>query len=119
MRGPMSTSIDNTSQASGDRERADLVETLLKHRHVLRYTVRDLTDEQSAQATTASDLTLSGLLKHVADTESGWVSFIVSGAEAMASDQDGNGQDGADTPGTAQTRRRRATPDSSSHPARR
>lgn len=89
------------SPARGHRERADLVETLVKHRHFLRYTVRDLTDEQAGRATTASALTLSGLLKHVADTEAGWVSFIRGGPEAMASDQDGNRQDGAATGGDA------------------
>jgi hypothetical protein len=96
----MSTTTD-TSQASGHRERADLVETLAKHRHFLRFTVRDLTEEQAGRATTASALTLSGLLKHVADIEAGWVSFILGGPEAMASDQEGNRQQGANTGGDA------------------
>lgn len=39
-------------------ERADLVQTLDKHRNLLRYTVRDLTDEQAAQRTTVSELCL-------------------------------------------------------------
>lgn len=67
------------------RERADLLETLAKHRGFLRYTVRGLTDEQAAQRTTASELCLGGLIKHVANTEAGWMRFAVGGAEAMES----------------------------------
>ena len=67
------------------RERADLLETLAKHRYFLRFTVRDLTDEQAAQRTTASALCLGGLIKHVALTERQWVSFIVDGPSAMGS----------------------------------
>jgi Protein of unknown function (DUF664) len=71
-------------------ERADLLESLAKHRYFLRYTVRDLTDEQAAQRTTASELCLGGLIKHVALTEAHWVSFIVEGPSAMAPpDEDG------------------------------
>lgn len=65
-------------------ERADLLETLGKHRWFLRFTVRDLTDEQAAQTTTASALCLGGLIKHVALTERQWVNFIVDGPSAMA-----------------------------------
>src|SRR5678816_4878444 len=50
-----------------DRERADLLETLAKHRGFLRQTVQGLTDEQAAQRTTISELCLGGLVKHVAD----------------------------------------------------
>jgi hypothetical protein len=72
-------------------ERADLLETLTNHRYFLRYTVRDLTDEQAAQRTTASELCLGGLIKHVSLTERQWVSFIVEGPSAM-------GGKGDDTP---------------------
>jgi hypothetical protein len=72
-------------------ERADLVETLAKHRHFLRFTVRDLTDEQAARRTTVSELCLGGLIKHVAAVESGWVDFIIDGPAAMSSSsEDGN-----------------------------
>lgn len=64
-------------------ERADLLETLAKHRFFLRFTVRDLTDEQAAQRTTVSELCLGGLIKHVAATESNWVDFILGGPDAM------------------------------------
>ncbi len=66
-----------------DGERADLIETLGSTRHFLRFTVRDLTDEQARQHTTASELTLGGLIKHVAGTESGWVDFILEGPSAL------------------------------------
>jgi uncharacterized damage-inducible protein DinB len=66
-----------------DSERADLLEALGIHRHFLRYTVRDLTDEQARQRTTASELTLGGLIKHVAGIESGWVDFVLAGPSGM------------------------------------
>lgn len=65
-------------------ERADLLETLTKHRFFLRFTVRDLTDEQAAQRTTVSALCLGGLIKHVTATEQAWMRFVLGGAEAMA-----------------------------------
>src|SRR3954468_14351980 len=68
------------------RERADLVESLDRHRFFLRYTVQGLTDEQATRRTTASELTLAGLVKHVAGTEAAWVRFIEGGAEAMSGD---------------------------------
>lgn len=64
-------------------ERADLAESLGTHRSFLRYTVRDLTDEQAARRTTASELTLGGLIKHVAATEKQWADFIVTGPAVM------------------------------------
>ncbi len=67
-------------------ERADLLQTLAKHRGFLRHTVQGLTDEQAAKRTTVSELCLGGLIKHVADTERGWMRFAVGGAEAMESE---------------------------------
>ena len=64
-------------------ERADLLAMLTKHRHFLRFTTRDLTDEQARTRTTASELCLGGLIKHVAATERGWADFIVDGPSAM------------------------------------
>lgn len=69
-------------------ERADLLETLGKHRHFLRHTTRGLTDEQAAQRTTVSELTLGGLIKHVARTERNWLEFAVGGPSAMTADPD-------------------------------
>jgi uncharacterized damage-inducible protein DinB len=65
------------------RERADLIESLRRHRAFLRFTVRDLTDEQAQQRPTVSALDLAGLIKHVAATEAGWARFAEGGAEAM------------------------------------
>src|ERR671916_239141 len=53
-------------------ERADILETLTVHRYFLRHTVQGLTDDQARERTTASELTLGGLIKHVADTEEKW-----------------------------------------------
>jgi len=66
-------------------ERADLVQTLDKHRNLLRHTVRDLTDEQAAQRTTVSELCLGGLINHVARTERRWSDFIVDGPSVLGS----------------------------------
>lgn len=64
-------------------ERADLLESLGQHRHFLRFTTRDMTDEQAGQRTTVSELCLGGLIKHVASVERGWVDFILHGASVM------------------------------------
>ncbi|MEP6695381.1 MAG: DinB family protein [Pseudonocardiales bacterium] len=60
-----------------------MLETLGRHRYFLRHTVRDLTDEQAAQRTTVSALSLGGLIKHVARTERAWCAFIVDGPAGM------------------------------------
>jgi uncharacterized damage-inducible protein DinB len=70
-------------------ERADLLESLARHRYFLRHTVQGLTDEQAAQRTTVSELCLGGLIKHVALTERQWVSFILDGPSAMGSGDEG------------------------------
>ncbi|KPI24440.1 protein of unknown function DUF664 [Actinobacteria bacterium OK074] len=64
-------------------ERTDILEMLAKHRHFLRFTTRDLTDEQAGLRTTASVLCLGGLIKHVTAVEQGWAEFIVKGRAAM------------------------------------
>ena len=72
-----------TGGATG--ERADILEALRTHRYFLRHTVDGLTDDQARLTPTASALSLGGLIKHVASTESGWVDFIERGPEAMPS----------------------------------
>ncbi|MGH3392770.1 MAG: DinB family protein, partial [Actinomadura sp.] len=64
-------------------ERADLLAMLAKHRHFLRFTTRDLTDEQAGQHTTVSELCLGGLIKHLTAVEQAWAGFILQGASAM------------------------------------
>jgi hypothetical protein len=61
-------------------ERAELLEALRKHRGFLRFAVKELTDEQARTRTTVSELTLGGLVKHVADVEAQWATFMVEGA---------------------------------------
>jgi hypothetical protein len=50
-------------------ERADLLDSLGRHRFFLRFTARDLSDQQARTRTTASALTVGGLIKHVTATE--------------------------------------------------
>ncbi|MEU6424257.1 DinB family protein [Microbispora sp. NPDC046973] len=64
-------------------ERADLLAMLAQSRHFLRLTTRDLTDEQAGQRTTASELCLGGLIKHVTLVERNWADFILNGPSAM------------------------------------
>ncbi|MCX5264195.1 DinB family protein [Streptomyces sp. NBC_00199] len=77
----MSDSPTLTPSLTG--ERADLLAALTKSRHFLRYTTRDLTDEQVGQRTTVSELCLGGLIKHLAAVERNWVGFILEGPSAM------------------------------------
>jgi uncharacterized damage-inducible protein DinB len=70
-----------------DPEVATLLETLALHRSFLRQTVRGLTDEQAALRTTASELCLSGLIKHVAGVERLWMEFVLGGAGGMTNDE--------------------------------
>jgi len=79
--GDLAASQADASTADG--ERADLLATLAKHRHFLRFTTRSLTDEQARQRTTVSELCLGGLIKHVTAAEQGWVNFILEGTSAM------------------------------------
>jgi hypothetical protein len=69
-------------------ERADILETLAVHRQFLRHTVQGLTDDQARQRTTVSELTLGGLIKHVAETERSWAEFVVDGPAAMGGGAD-------------------------------
>ncbi len=64
-------------------EAAALLEVLAERRFFLRHTMRDLTDEQAARRTTASELCLGGLIKHVTEVERAWTAFLVEGAAAM------------------------------------
>ncbi|MEU8219053.1 DinB family protein [Micromonospora taraxaci] len=73
--------MTRTEQLTG--ERADLLQTLRKHRGFLLHTVNGLTDEQAAARPTASELCLGGLVKHVTTVEHRWMLFAVGGAEAM------------------------------------
>jgi uncharacterized damage-inducible protein DinB len=73
--------VTTTDSLTG--ERADLLVSLDRHRDFLRRTTRDLTDEQAAKRTTVSELSVGGLIKHVAMVERQWARFIVEGPAAM------------------------------------
>lgn len=77
-----------TDAVSAAGERADLVQSLDRHRFFLRNTLRGLDDDQAAQRTTVSELTLAGLIKHVTLTERQWARFIVEGPSAMGAFDD-------------------------------
>ncbi|MGW5006354.1 DinB family protein [Streptomyces parvulus] len=74
---------EETAAPAATGERADLLETLAKHRHFLRFTTRDLTDEQAGLRPTTSELCIGGLIKHVTAVERSWAEFIVDGPSAM------------------------------------
>jgi uncharacterized damage-inducible protein DinB len=78
-----------------DAERADLLAMLTRQRHFLRFTTRDLSDEQAGQRTTASELCLGGLIKHVALVERNWANFLVHGPSAMGDASAMTGEDQA------------------------
>ncbi|MGW6334299.1 DinB family protein [Nocardia rhamnosiphila] len=68
---------DTAATLSG--ERADLLAELRAARFFLRFTARELTDEQAAARPTPSALCVGGLIKHVTGVERGWADFIVDG----------------------------------------
>lgn len=79
-----SASTDTANPGNlGTREREDLLESLDRHRWFLRFTVRELTDEEAARRTTVSALCLGGLIKHVTESERGWANFMVEGPSAI------------------------------------
>ncbi|ANY10189.1 hypothetical protein AFB00_19050 [Pseudonocardia sp. HH130630-07] len=71
-----------------DGERATILETLAKHRMLLRYTVAELSDADARRRPTASALTLAGILKHVEGVERGWVDFVLTGVVEGAEEWD-------------------------------
>lgn len=60
-------------------EREDLLDLLHHHRDLFRGTVRGLTDDQARSNPTVSELSLGGLVKHVAAVERTWAEFVVDG----------------------------------------
>jgi hypothetical protein len=68
--------MTNTTPAP---ERRDLLEALTAHRQLLRQTAVGLTDEQARLRSTVSELSVGGIIKHVAATEKSWADFMVDG----------------------------------------
>ncbi len=83
---PQSTTTDAPAESPGapelSRERRDLLEVLAKHREFLIGTATDLTDEQAASRPTVSELSIGGIIKHVAETEQHWANFMAGNGEA-------------------------------------
>ena len=75
------TTDDRPTPPSG--ERADLLESLQVQRAFLVHTVQGLTDEQARLRPTVSELSLGGLVKHVAATERVWADFVLRGPSAF------------------------------------
>jgi uncharacterized damage-inducible protein DinB len=75
--------MTDTTHAITTDERTDLLEALAHSRRFLRFTTRDLTDEQAGRRTTASALCLGGLIKHVTSVERNWADFILNGPSVM------------------------------------
>jgi Protein of unknown function (DUF664) len=75
--------VMDTEHEMESGERSELIETLAKHRAFLRYTVRGLSDDQAAKCTTASELCLGGIIKHVTLVEEQWIDFIKRGPAAV------------------------------------
>ena len=72
-----------TDQSVVDRERADLLDAMGRHRRFLRHTVQGLTDEQARLRPTVSALCLGGIIKHVAAAEARWAEFMIRGPAAF------------------------------------
>ena len=82
----MTTTPETPSASTTTGERADLLDVLQKHRGLFRVTVQDLSDEQARTRSTVSELTLGGLVKHVATTERHWARFVREGPAEDAID---------------------------------
>src|SRR5580693_3388373 len=64
-------------------ERADIAKSLTTHRQLLLRTTTGMSDEQAAQRSTVSELSLGGIIKHLAAVERQWQSFILNGPGSM------------------------------------
>lgn len=60
-------------------ERGELLHALTEQRELLLITVRGITDAHAAQRTTASDLTLGGIVKHLTRGETVWTQIMATG----------------------------------------
>lgn len=69
-----------------DQEREDLISILANQRDLFRITVRGIDDEQARRRTTASELTLGGLLHHLISCERHWTTVLIERDETAALD---------------------------------
>lgn len=81
------TSVALTVPVTG--EKADILTLLADQRALLKVTARDLTDAQARTRTTVSELTIGGLIKHLAQGERGNAQTIVERDENAEFDMGG------------------------------
>ncbi|MFJ5775101.1 DinB family protein [Streptomyces sp. NPDC093094] len=74
------------AEERGD-ERGALLAFLAEQRGGIRRAVSGLTDEQASSRPSASELTLAGLVKHVAEVEQGWVARAKGERPAVERDE--------------------------------
>ncbi|MFE6331831.1 DinB family protein [Streptomyces sp. NPDC057806] len=74
------------AEAHGD-ERGALLNFLAEQRGGIRRSVLALTDEQASSRPSASELSLAGLVKHVAEVEQYWVSLAKGEPPAVVRDR--------------------------------
>lgn len=67
-------------------ELTELLGMLHNQRQTLRVAAKDLTDEQARQKSTVSDLTIGGLLNHVATSEGFWLDVYAERAKEFIFD---------------------------------
>lgn len=67
-------------------ERLDLLESLGAHRGFLLRAAAGLSDEQARHRSTVSELTIGGLIKHVAAVEASWAQFMLTGRQGGVPD---------------------------------
>ncbi|MER5521168.1 DinB family protein [Streptomyces sp. NPDC002763] len=75
-----------SAEAQGD-ERGALLAFIEEQRGGIRRALLGLTDEQAASRPSASELTLAGLLKHVAEVEQSWIARAKQEPPAIERDQ--------------------------------
>jgi uncharacterized damage-inducible protein DinB len=69
-------------------ERDGLLAYIAQQRDVIRIAAYGLTDEQARMAPTASELSVGGLIKHVATTERGWIDVVLQRPSPTAGESD-------------------------------
>jgi uncharacterized damage-inducible protein DinB len=67
-------------------ERQGLLAFLAQQRAAVRTAAHGLTEDQARLTTTASTLSIGGLVKHVAEAEKGWTDRVLGGEEADPGD---------------------------------
>ncbi|MCX4677088.1 DinB family protein [Streptomyces sp. NBC_01433] len=74
----MTTSTDSPATFPPG-ERGELLRALAEQRELLLITVRGITDAQAMRRTTVSELTLGGIVKHLASGERVWAQILARG----------------------------------------